>query len=1189
MLTLACVVFFAAAAHAQFRAGIEGTVTDSTGAVVKGAKITVTSQETGASQESTANDEGFYSVSHLAPGLYTINASLAGFKTKVINDVLIKAEETSGVNLVLDPGSVTEQVTVNGDTLPTLDTEDASLTGTITKQQIEDLPQFRGDPFELLRLTPGVFGLGARSSGGDSTNFPNYSGPGGSNRGVFQTENAVQVSANGSRVEANGYQLDGVSANSQGHGGASVITPNTESVKEVKIEVSPYSAENSSGAGAIVEVVTQNGTNNLHGSAVLRTQSPGLNAFQRWGGPNGASPNRDNLLLHSYLGSLGGPIWKNKLFAFFSFEHLKLAGNSRREHSWEETSQLVGNFPSSSLAAKIFAVPGTGFSNPKILTASSTCAAFGLPEGSPTPDGGPAVCRTVSGGIDIGSNIAGGFVANTPRFKPDPSCPVANPNCIQWYDSSVGGGLDGNPDIASIEYDARSDNTTTTQYNGRIDFNVTKNDLVAFSLFTVPLTNTFLPGGWVDGRQYNTFHHDGKNETAALLWNRTVNPNTINEARMNVTRWYFDELKSNTQAPFGVPQVNIIVNPLNNTKFGAGFPFGPGVFYQTKYVFRDTLSKVQGTHVLKFGGEFSKEQSTNVSTGNARPQYDFNNLWNFANDAPNDEGGITFFPWTGATTYNPTSGVPTDFRKYFRTTTYAFFGQDTWKVKPNLTLTLGLRYDYFSPLHEKFGRISNLVLGQGSAALTGAKIKTGGDFTKPDRNNFGPQLGFAWSPRNTFGHEWNNRFVLRGGIGVAYNRVAGAQLWRSAANPPSFVSAGVASTCSFDNASCADRSQIVYAFSSGGIKSFAGYPANPSTRLTFDPTTGLPQPTSQFYTPPNITGAVQNLATPYTWHFSMEGQYDLGHNWVGALSYQGSQSRKYMRDFDHALIDARPTGLNTFTDSTVNLIGNVTMSQTDVNSHYNALLARISHRMSKGLEFTGSYRYSKSVDQCSGDEGCKQTYPWDQRLETGPSDFDVTHSFTANTLYELPFFKARHDWLYTAAGGWKLGMILTLNSGFPWTPVSNGNCQSIGVGFDALCSVRPAAYKGGAGSDFSTSTFQKVGGNFPGGGLKYFTPAVASSSGTPPVPGVGRNSFRGPRYTGIDMSFGKRFTLPKMRVFGENAGFELKANAFNVFNKLNLTPFGFNSDSTNITSSKFGQATGALGGRVFEFIGRFSF
>ena len=1172
-----CALFLVTSARAQFRAGVQGTVTDTSGAAVKGAKVTVTSQETGASQDLLTGDTGFYSATHLAPGLYTVSVSLSGFKTNVIKNVEVTAETVEGVDVVLQPGAVTEQVTVTGDSLPTLDTEDASLTGNITKQQIQDLPEFRGDPFELLRLTPGVFGTGARDSGGGSSNLPGYSGPGGSGRGVFQVENAVQVSANGSRVEANGYQLDGISTNSQGWGGASVITPNTESVKEVKIEVSPYSAENANGAGAIVEVVTQNGTNNFHGSAVLRTQSPGLNAFQRWGGPNGASPNRDNLLLHSYLGSLGGPIWKNKLFAFFSFEHLKLAGNSYRASSWEETSQWISNLPSGGLAAKIFSVPGSGFKNVKPLV--SSCANLGL-----VNDG--ISCKEVAGGVDLGSNTgsAGTFV----------------PDATTGAGYSTGGGLDGNPDVAFIEYDGQNDNISTTQFNGRVDYNITSKDSVAFSLFTVPLTKTFLPGGWVDGRQYNTFHTDGKNETAALLWTRTINQNTINEARMNVTRWYFDEIKANPQAPFGVPVVNIVLPPSSCcNKIGAGFPFGPGVFFQTRYVARDTLSKVHGTHVLKFGGEFGREQNTNVSTGNARPTYDFNNLWSFANDAPNDEGGLGVFPWSGGTTYNPKTGVPTDFRKYFRMSTYGFFGQDTWKFRPNLTITMGLRYDYFKPLREKFGNISNLILGQGAAALTGAKIRTGGDFTSPDRNNFGPQLGFAWSPRSILKHEWNNHFVLRGGVGAAYNRLAGAQLWNSAANPPSFVNAGVAGTCSFTDPNCADRAQIVYGFSSGGTNSFSGFPANPSVILTFDPNTGLPAPTSQFFTPPNIAGAAQNLATPYTWHYSMEGEYDLGHDWVAAVSYQGSQSRKYMRAVDYNMLYQRPTGLDTFTNTTVNLLQNVSIFQTDVNAHYNALLARMTHRLSHGLLFSGSYRFSKSVDDCSGDGQCgfnnysatKQFFPWDQNLDTGPSDFDVTHSFTANALYELPFFRGRHDWLYTAAGGWKLDAILSLNSGFPWTPVFDGTCQSLGAGLDNLCTLRPASYTGGAGSDHSTSTFQKTNGNFPGGGLNFFT---APAAGLPTAPLVGRNSFRGPRYTGIDMSFGKRFTLPRMKVFGEGAGFELKANAFNIFNKLNLTPFGYNSDSTrvnngNISNPKFGQATAALGGRVFEFIGRFTF
>jgi len=237
-------------------------------------------------------------------------------------------------------------------------------------------------------------------------------------------------------------------------------------------------------------------------------------------------------------------------------------------------------------------------------------------------------------------------------------------------------------------------------------------------------------------------------------------------------------------------------------------------------------------------------------------------------------------------------------------------------------------------------------------------------------------------------------------------------------------------------------------------------------------------------------------------------------------------------------------------------------------------------------------RWSKSIDFCSYDENCgdQQSFPIDQRFERAPSDFDVTHSFTSYVTYQFPFFKGRHDWLYTMAGGWKLGTIITLNSGFPWTPVYAGSACIQVANRGNVCPVRPIAYAGGAGTDYSTSTFQKLGGNFPKGGLAYFTPPPDPSTySVPPPPGVGRNSFRGPRYTGVDMSFGKRFTIPRIPLLGENAGFEIKANAFNVFNKLNLAPFEFNRASTIITSPQFGQATGALSGRTIELMARFRF
>src|SRR5467141_2652074 len=253
-------------------------------------------------------------------------------------------------------------------------------------------------------------------------------------------------------------------------------------------------------------------------------------------------------------------------------------------------------------------------------------------------------------------------------------------------------------------------------------------------LYYTPVTNTFVPGNWCcSARQYDFFTSARHHEAAALMWTRTISTSVINEARFNVTRWYFNEVQSKPKIPWGVPNNNI---NFPNGSFHTSYP-GPGWFYQTSYDFRDTVSKVHNSHVLKFGGELAKEQNNDTSLWGDRPAFDFNNLWSFANDAPTDEQTVT---------YNPKTGAPTDFRKYVRVTDLAFFGQDNWKFRPNLTLSLGLRWEYFGALHDKFGQLSNIVLGTSANALTGASIKIGGNLSRPDYNNFGPQLGFAWSP-----------------------------------------------------------------------------------------------------------------------------------------------------------------------------------------------------------------------------------------------------------------------------------------------------------------------------------------------------------------------------------------------------------------------------------------------------------
>ena len=288
--TLPC----AGTAEAQFRASIQGTVTDSSGAAVPGATIVVTNQDTGRRQRdrSPARPASIASRRCRLASTRSPRRS-AGFKEAVAENVEVAAEEARGLDLTLEAGNLQETVTVTAGA-PTLRTENAEISGTFSSVEIKSLPQVGRDPYELVRLAPGVFGLGARDGAGNSVGVPNQQGPGGSNSSVFGTENQVPISANGQRVEANNFQLDGVTAMSQAWGGAAVVTPNQESVKEIRVISSSYSAENGRNTGAQVQVVSQNGTNDFHGSLVFKRNTPGLNSYQSddWVGPAGELPER---------------------------------------------------------------------------------------------------------------------------------------------------------------------------------------------------------------------------------------------------------------------------------------------------------------------------------------------------------------------------------------------------------------------------------------------------------------------------------------------------------------------------------------------------------------------------------------------------------------------------------------------------------------------------------------------------------------------------------------------------------------------------------------------------------------------------------------------------------------------------------------------------------------------------------
>lgn len=1148
-----CAIFLlllTVSASAQFRAGIQGTITDAAGAVVPGATITVTSLETGKVNKTVSSPDGFYRFSGLPPGKYKMEVERDGFKKKELETVTIDAEAVQGIDVALEAGAVTETVTVTSESAQVLETENANVSRAISSVEVRELPQVGRDPYELVRLTPGVFGLGARSAGGGSANLPNTTGPGGSNNSIFQTENQVQISANGQRLSANNYTIDGVSVNSFNWGGAALVTPNQEAVKEIRVLSTSYSAEDGRNSGAQIKVVSMNGTNDFHGSAFIKYNSPKLNAFNKYGGPNNAAPIRVNDYIRQFGGSLGGPLilprfgeggratfnGKDRAFFFVSYEGLRNSSNNLAR-GYVETSQyrqLVAQLRPNSVTAKVLAASGSLPRTVNVLTPS--CGIF---------NNDPARCKVVGNGLDIGS-LTGAVGQYVPFSAP------------------TGGGLDGIPDIQEVQFALPGQNRGN-QVNLRFDFNVTGHDTLAFSTFLTRLNN-FSSDGAAQGRPMADLPFKPFNSSGSILYNHVFSASALNEVRFNATRFSVDQSKDAANTNFGIPRVEVEGLPIGGRiRFGAPQGEGtPGIFAQNIFELGDTFSKTFGNHATKYGMTYRWEQDNSDLSGGSRPLYSFVGLFNLANDTPIFE----------AINADPRTGDPADAQRYFRTPYFALFAQDDWKARPNLTLNIGVRYDYFSPLTEKNGKLSNLFFTPGN--LVSAQVRPVDQFYAPDRNNFAPRFGFAYNPK------WSERSVIRGGFGVAYNRIPVAPLNNARGNPPFFARYGI---CCGTAGPPADGfgtpfvdGQILYAV--GTSNSLTSYPRNPKLGQGIDPTTGGAKSGAV-----EIYGIQQDARTPYVYTYSLEVQHELPAQLTATVGYQGSAGHKLVRlTNQNFLYKNNPAFFATY------------FSMPDVNSNYNALNLWLARRFTKGFFLQANYRWAKSIDQLSY-EGpgfvTNQTYPQDNRTERGPSDFDVRHYFNLSSIWELPFLKGSSA-VDKILGGWAISGVLTKSTGFPFTPVVGG-CTST-PGGPQLCPVRPQGYKGPGDIDTSNDAFIK-GTNFPGGGAPFFV-VFKQADGSIAPPGIGRNSFRGPNYFNVD------FSLLKQTRIRENMNLELRANFFNVFNKLNLASFNFGSNAVTIgnfdananggkgqlnNNPDFGKANVGLAGRVVELQARFRF
>jgi hypothetical protein len=1166
-------LFVTSPALAQYGASLEGTVTDKSGAVVVGATVTITDQATGVSHSTVTGPAGFYRITGLPPGSYKVDVEAASFKKTSRSDVQVGSEAASAANITMESGSASETVTVTG-APPALQSEDASVDGTLSSTEVESLPEIDRDPYELLRLSPGVFGDGARMGNGLSAGFPNgaggnggSAGPGGSNTAIFQVENQQPISANGMRVTSNDYLVDGVSVNSLQWGGAAVITPSIESVQEITVLSNDYDASDGRSSGAHIKTVTKSGTNALHGGAVFLYHDPNFNAYNKFGGYDPSSgftpPVRDDDAYRQFAATLGGPIIKNKLFFFFNYEGLR-ARNTTFEDNWVETPQLDALILSDRSGTPVATILQQNGLAPRIKQLLPTNCQLWMNAGQP--------CAVVSGGIDIGSPYSTYGTYN-------PSFTGGNP--AQY----AGGGLDGSPDLELAEI-ALPATTSGNQYNIRVDYNAGKNLFSANTYLT--FYSTLAADGAAQGRPSADFGTKDFSPSGFLSWVRTISSTMLNEARFNFTRYAYNGITSNPQVNFAIPRIEIQGLPLpggQRIRYGAAQgDDSPGILAQNTYAFRDVLSKVFGNKALKFGFEYSHEQDNDALIGGARPDQVFQGPWNFANGTPIFEA-IEVNPLTGA--------APTTRGQYYRSSIYGLFVQNDWKLRPNLTVNIGLRWEYYAPPTEANGHLTNFeptsdpILG----LKDGVAINSGQQW-KSAYHNFGPRLGFAWSPTML-----NNKLVVRGGFGIAFDRFDDNVFDNTRNNPPFVANYGICcGTEATGFGSPFVHGQI--AFNLGTSNNPESYPANPALITPLNPANGLPT-ILPGQGAPNIYSNPTNMPTPYTYLYSLQIQQTLPKDWVATVGYQGSAG--------HHL--TRIKNLFYFYPQQNPDVANVYTFTPDTNSNFNALNSQLEHRFHHGLTANVLYTWSKSIDQLSA-EGpgftTNQTYPIDDSTERGPSDYDATHNLRAYAVWDLPIFRDRKDLLGKVVGGWQLNGIYQFHSGYPWTPVASNDCPVLGSG--CLSPIRPIGYNGGAGNNHETSAFlPPTAGNFPlvaaaakaGTPSPYFT--LQTSGNTPDFPGIERNSFRGPRYQDIDLTIAKEFGLPAMKFLGEGAKLQLRMTAYNAFNKLNLAPFTFGSTSTIVSSAcsacgqpafanpQFGTAINGLSGRVLELQARFRF
>ena len=1034
---------------------IVGTIKDPQGGVVGGATVKITNKATNVSRETTTNSEGGFRLDAVDPGSYRVEVKASGFKTASLEDVPVGAAQAATTDFALEVGAQTEVVNVNADSAVVLQKQDGARVNTLESRQIVDLPIAGLNPVNLVFTLPGVTNPGVLAGG---------------------FVQGTEFNINGLRARANNQLIDGADNNDNAITGQQLQPSLRDGYKEVAVLGGDNSAEFGRAGGAVVNVVTKSGTNQFHGSVYDVIDTSALASLSPGQKVNEGLVSVPVYTQNAFGFSLGGPIKKDKLFFFGTFQPTLTRAGGTSASAVIPTAQgfntLRSLFPQG-------ASPNLDRYLGVVGDLRGTTNVINVPLGGGRPD------------IQFGT---------VTTFAPTP---------INTYDF-----------LTRIDWTPSENDNVAARY--------LFNDQTVTNQFPVPFAGFAVD---VPARVQNFY----------ASYTRILSPRMTNEFRVSYGRFnvLFGARDASTLS-FG-PEFQFAGIPIDGVGAIGGisstFPQGR-VF--NNFQFQDTITYSFGGHTIRAGTDIVRQLAKDIVPFNSRGTLTFSSGGNF----PTFGNFVDGFSGTEGAFAAKVFGSPVD---YPNTLQQAYFVADSWRVKPNLTLNLGLRY-------ENYGTPFN-VLAFPAFAGFGVPIDTVAK-QKPDNNNFAPRISVAYTPHFANWLFGEDKTVFRAGYGVSYDVFFNNVLDNSAAASPN-----VSAVTTFGE--------------DAGGRGFAnaGVGSLPSTG-TLNPFAGIQ----------TIVPDLRNPMT-HTWNFGIQRQ--LPGKFILDTAYVGTRGTRL---FINEQLNPGVNRVRLHSDR-----GSVVARTNGGDSIYHSLQSRIERGFSDGLLFRFVYTYSKAIDDVNSEVfvttggASRAANPFDRRSDRSVASFDVPHRAVWTAIYDLP--GPKQGWLGEIAGFWTVSGIYRFQSGAVETPFVGG--IDLGGDLEAF-NDRPAIVNLSAPPSSVGILASLLGASSPTGyidanghpvnpaNVRYLVdPAVRTNI-------AGRNILRADMVHQVDLSLNKQFKLPF-----ESHKLEVRFDFFNVLNHPNYTwarPFTSDNGNGDVLNPFFNNTRsndGGIGGPIGTPVGRY--